>query len=69
MIIPFVELTDRNDRPVLINVSNITSVVVYNTPHEEVHIYVIGDKESYVTVKETYKEVKSKISTVGGSIY
>lgn len=69
MIIPFIELTDKNDRPVLINVSNITSVVVYNTPNEEVHIYVIGDKESYVTVKETYKEVKNKISTVGGSIY
>jgi len=69
MIIPFVELTDKNDRPALINVNNITSVVVYTTPNEEVHIYVIGDKESYVTVKETYEEVKNKISFVGGSIY
>ena len=62
----FLELTDKNDRPALINVNNITSVVVYTTPNEEVHIYVIGDKESYVTVKETYDEVRAKIAMVTG---
>ncbi|MFD1257800.1 hypothetical protein ACFQ3S_13410 [Mucilaginibacter terrae] len=66
----FLEFTDKNDRPALINVRNITSVVVYTTPNEEVHIYVIGDKESFVTVKETYEEVRSKIAMVtGGSIF
>ena len=62
----FLELTDKNDRPALINVNNITSVVVYTTPNEEVHVYVIGDKESYVTVKETYDEVRAKIAMVTG---
>ena len=66
----FLEFTDKNDRPALINVRNITSVVVYTTPNEEVHIYVIGDKESFVTVKETYDEVRSKIAMVtGGTIF
>jgi hypothetical protein len=70
MYTQFVEFTDKNDRPALINVRNITSVVVYTTPNEEVHIYVIGDKESYVTVKETYDEVRQKIAMVtGGSIF
>lgn len=69
MDIQFIELTDKNGRPALINISNITSVVVYTNPAEEVHIYVIGDKESYVTVKETYEEVKRKIALVtGGTI-
>ena len=66
----FLEFTDKNDRPALINVRNITSVVVYTTPNEEVHIYVIGDKESFVTVKETYEEVRRKIAMVsGGTIF
>jgi nucleoside-diphosphate-sugar epimerase len=66
----FLEFTDKNDRPALINVRNITSVVVYTTPNEEVHIYVIGDKESFVTVKETYEEVRNKIAMVtGGTIF
>jgi len=66
----FLEFTDKNDRPALINVRNITSVVVYTTPNEEVHIYVIGDKESFVTVKETYEEVRRKIALVsGGTIF
>ena len=66
----FLEFTDKNGRPALINVRNITSVVVYTTPNEEVHIYVIGDKESFVTVKETYDEVRSKIAMVtGGTIF
>jgi uncharacterized protein YlzI (FlbEa/FlbD family) len=62
----FVEFTDKNGRPAMVNVSNITSIVVYNNPDEEVHIYVIGDKESYVTVKESYEEVKKKIAMVSG---
>ncbi len=66
----FIELTDKNDRPALINVRNITSVVVYTTPNEEVHIYVIGDKESYVTVKETYQKVREKLAMVtGGTVW
>lgn len=66
MTTQFIELTDKNGRPALINLSNITSVVVYNNPEEEVHVYVIGDKESYVTVKESYTEVKSKIAQLSG---
>jgi uncharacterized protein YlzI (FlbEa/FlbD family) len=62
----FLEFTDKNGRPAMVNVSNITSIVVYNNPDEEVHIYVIGDKESYVTVKESYEEVKRKIAMVSG---
>jgi hypothetical protein len=65
----FIELTDKNDRPALINVNNITSVVVYTDP-ELVHVYVIGDNQSFVTVKESYDEVKAKIAAVsGGSIW
>jgi len=62
----FIELTDKNGRPALINVNNITSVVVYTTPNEEVHIYVIGDRDSFVTVQESYEEVKQKIATISG---
>ncbi|WP_345955705.1 hypothetical protein [Mucilaginibacter sp. PAMB04168] len=66
----FIEVTDKNNRPAIINVNNITSVVVYTNPDEEVHIYVIGDRESYVTVKESYTEIKQKILTVvGGPVF
>ncbi|WP_345947801.1 hypothetical protein ABDD95_13185 [Mucilaginibacter sp. PAMB04274] len=66
----FIEVTDKNNRPAIINVNNITSVVVYTNPDEEVHIYVIGDRESYVTVKESYAEIKQKILTVvGGPVF
>jgi hypothetical protein len=65
----FIELTDKNDRPALINVNNITSVVVYTDP-ELVHVYVIGDNQSFVTVKESYDVVKAKIASVsGGSMW
>jgi hypothetical protein len=65
----FIELTDKNDRPALINVNNITSIVVYTDP-ELVHVYVIGDNQSFVTVKESYEEVKAKIASVsGGSVW
>jgi hypothetical protein len=57
----FIELLDKNDRNTLINVDNITSVVIYKDPQEEVRIYLIGDKESYITVKESYEELKGKL--------
>jgi hypothetical protein len=57
----FIELLDKNDRNTLINVDNITSVVIYREPHEEVRIYLIGDKESFITVKESYEELKGKL--------
>lgn len=57
----FIELLDKNDRNTLINVDNITSIVIYKDPEEEVRIYVTGDKESYVTVKESYEELKEKL--------
>jgi hypothetical protein len=60
----FVELTDKNGRPVIINVNNITSVVVYTDP-ELVHVHVIGDNQSFVTVKESYEEVKRILQTAG----
>jgi uncharacterized protein YlzI (FlbEa/FlbD family) len=65
MTMPFIELTDKNGRPALINIRNITSVVVFTDP-ELVHVYVIGDNQSFVTVKESYDEVKRKISTATG---
>ncbi|MBS7564983.1 hypothetical protein KHS38_11265 [Mucilaginibacter sp. Bleaf8] len=64
----FIEVTDRNGRPALINPRNITSVVIYTEPEEEVHIYVIGDRDSFVRVKETYEEVKRKIAAVTGGM-
>jgi hypothetical protein len=57
----FIELLDINDRNTLINVDNITSVVIYKDPQEEVRIYLIGDKESYITLKESYEELKGKL--------
>lgn len=57
----FIELLDKNDRNTLINVDNITSVVIYKDPKEEVRIYLIGDKESFITVKESYEELKGKL--------
>jgi len=57
----FIELLDKNDRNTLINVDNITSVVIYRDPQEEVRIYLIGDKESYITIKESYEELKEKL--------
>ncbi|WCT14655.1 hypothetical protein [Mucilaginibacter jinjuensis] len=57
----FIELLDKNDRNTLINVDNITSIVIYKDPQEEVRIYLIGDKESYITVKESYEELKGKL--------
>ncbi|OKS87047.1 hypothetical protein [Mucilaginibacter polytrichastri] len=57
----FIELLDKNDRNTLINVDNITSVVIYKDPEEEVRIYLIGDKDSYITVKETYEELRQML--------
>jgi hypothetical protein len=68
MTAKFIQLTDKNDRPALINVNNITSVVIYTNPDEEVHVYVIGDRQSYVTVKEDYETVKQKIASVTGGV-
>jgi hypothetical protein len=68
MTATFIELTDKNDRPVLININNITSIVVYTEPEERLHIYVIGDSQSFVTVKQTYEEVKLKICGILGGV-
>ncbi|NCD69994.1 hypothetical protein [Mucilaginibacter agri] len=57
----FIELLDKNDRNTLVNVDNITSIVIYKDPEEEVRIYLIGDQESYITVKESYEELKQKL--------
>lgn len=64
----FIELTDKNGRPALINPNNITSVVIYTEPEEEVHIYVIGDSSSFVRVKESYDEVKNKLAAAGAIV-
>jgi hypothetical protein len=61
MTAKFIELTDKNGRPALINVNNITSIVVYTEPEERVHVYVMGDNQSFVTVKENYEEVKNMV--------
>ncbi|WP_342645137.1 hypothetical protein [Mucilaginibacter sp. CSA2-8R] len=61
MTAKFIELTDKNDRPVLINVNHVTSIVVYTEPEERVHVYVTGDNQSFVTVKESYDQVKQMV--------
>ncbi|WP_158826372.1 hypothetical protein [Mucilaginibacter lacusdianchii] len=66
----FLEFTDKNGRPALVNPRNISSVVIYTEPDEQVHIYLIGDNEAFIRVKESYDEVKRKIaSATGGYIY
>lgn len=64
MTAKFIELTDKNGRPALINVNHITSIVVYTEPEERVHVYVTGDNQSFVTVKENYDQVKQMVMAV-----
>ncbi|WDF53409.1 hypothetical protein [Mucilaginibacter sp. KACC 22063] len=67
----FIELLDKNNRNTLINVDNILSTVIYEVQkedtketEEEVRVYMIGDSESYLTVKETFAEFKEKLLSV-----
>lgn len=60
----FIELIDKNNRNTLVNVDHITSVIIYMVPEEEVRIYLTGDNESFITVKETYAEIKQLLGTV-----
>lgn len=60
----FIELLDKNNRNTLVNVDNITSVVIYHDPEEEVRIYMIGDNASYLTVRESFEELKLKLQSV-----
>lgn len=57
----FIQLLDKNNRDTLINIENISSVVIYKDPQEEVRIYQTGDSESYLTVRGTFAEVKEKL--------
>jgi uncharacterized protein YlzI (FlbEa/FlbD family) len=67
---PFLELTDKNGRPALINPRSISSVVIYTEPEEQVHIYMNGGDDAFIRVKESYDEVKRKIAAVtGGNIF
>ncbi|GAB2690314.1 hypothetical protein GCM10027037_11600 [Mucilaginibacter koreensis] len=60
----FIELIDKNNRNTLVNVDNITSVVIYKDPAEEVRIYFLGNDDSYLTIKETYAEIKEMLKVV-----
>lgn len=60
----FIELTDKNNRNTLINLDHIISIVIYKAPEEEVRIYQTGDSDSYITVKESYLEIKEKLKGV-----
>jgi nucleoside-diphosphate-sugar epimerase len=60
----FIELIDKNNRNTLVNVDNIASVVIYKDPEEEVRIYFLGNDESYITIKETYAEIKEMLKAV-----
>lgn len=60
----FIELVDVNNRNTLINIEHITSVVIYMEPQETVRIYLNGDNESYITIKETYAELKEILKGV-----
>ena len=57
----FIQLLDKNNRDTLINVENISSVVIYKDPEEEVRIYQVGDDESYLTVHSTFDALKEKL--------
>jgi len=60
----FIELTDKNNRNTLVNLDHIISIVIYQDPHEEVRIYQTGDSESFITVKESYLEIREKLKGV-----
>ncbi|WP_462265608.1 hypothetical protein [Mucilaginibacter sp.] len=60
----FIELIDVNNRNTLINVEHITSVVIYTDPQEIVRVYLNGDNESFITIKESYNELKEMLKAV-----
>ena len=59
----FIELLDKNNRNTLINIDNILSVVIYHEPEEHVRIYQTGGADSFLTVKESFDEVKQKLQS------
>ena len=60
----FIELIDKNNRNTLVNVDHITSVLIYFDPEEEVRLYLTGDNESFINVKESYEEIKQMLTAV-----
>jgi hypothetical protein len=60
----FIELLDKNNRNTLINLDHIISLVIYMDPEEEVRVYLTGDNESYITVKESYQQLRDRIAQV-----
>ncbi|QJD98021.1 hypothetical protein HH214_20140 [Mucilaginibacter robiniae] len=60
----FIELLDKNNRNTLINLDHIISLVIYMTPEEEVRVYLTGDNESYITVTESYEQLRNRLSQV-----
>jgi hypothetical protein len=62
----FIELLDKNNRNTLINLDHITSMVIYHNEkeEEEVRVYLTGDKDSFITVKETYSQLRERLSGI-----
>lgn len=60
----FIELLDKNNRNTLINLDHIISLVIYMDPNEEVRVYLTGDNESYITVKESYQQLRDRLSQI-----
>lgn len=60
----FIELHRYDGEPVLINTRNITTVVRSISETKAVSIYVSSDFKDFVSVTETYEEVKKLLATV-----
>lgn len=60
----FIELHRYDGEPLLINTRNITTVVRSRSETKAVSIYVSSDFKDFVSVTETYEEVKKLLATV-----
>lgn len=60
----FIELHRYDGEPLLINTRNITTVVRSRSETKAVSIYLSSDYKDFVSVTETYEEVKKLLATV-----
>lgn len=60
----FIELHRYDGEPLLINTRNITTVVRSISEAKAVSIYVSSDYKDFVSVTETYEEVKKLLAAV-----
>ena len=60
----FIELHRYDGEPVLINTRNITAVVKSISETKAVSIYVNSDYKDFISVTESYEEVKQLLAAV-----